>query len=83
VIVPDIRHMPHGILPVIIPLTSPQDEVTRVINEIRQLAQENVPWRDFLLIHASREEVTSIIARLNNAFGLDTAVDPAQSTPDN
>jgi hypothetical protein len=35
----------HGVLPVIIPLTSEQDEVTRVINEIRQLAQNGVPWR--------------------------------------
>jgi len=79
IVSPEIWHMPRGALPVIIPLTSAQDEVTRVINEIRQLAQNNVPWQDILLIHASRDEIGSIIARLNQTFGQDTAVDPAQT----
>ena len=79
IVPPEIWHMPHGGLPVIIPLTSEQDEVTRVINEIRQLAQNKVPWQDILLIHANRDEVGSIIARLNRIFGQDTAVDPAQT----
>ena len=83
IVVPDLDHMPPGLLPVILPLTSEQDEVTRVINEIRHLAQNGVPWRDMLLIHASWEEVSSIIARLNRVFGKDTAVDPAQTDPYN
>jgi len=83
IVVPDLAHMPPGFLPVILPLTSEQDEVTRVINEIRQLAQNGVPWQDMLLIHASRATVSSIIARLNQAFGKDTAVDPAQTDPNN
>jgi hypothetical protein len=70
IVTPDLTHMPNGVLPVIIPLTSPQDEVTRVINEIRQLAQGGVPWRDILLIHASREEIGPILARVNRAFGV-------------
>jgi hypothetical protein len=83
IVVPDLDHMPPGLLPVILPLTSEQDEVTRVINEIRHLAQNSVPWRDMLLIHASWEEVSSIIARLNRVFGKETAVDPAQTDPEN
>lgn len=83
IVAPEIWHMPHGVLPVVIPLTSAQDEVTRVINEIRQLAQSGVPWRDMLLIHASREEVSSIIARLNGAFGLEVAINPAKTDPQN
>lgn len=83
VVVPDLTQMPDGVLPVIIPLTSPQDEVTRVINEIRQLAQRDVPWRDILLIHASREEIGLILAQLNRAFGAGTAVDPGQTDPQN
>ncbi|MBK8988384.1 MAG: UvrD-helicase domain-containing protein [Chloroflexi bacterium] len=83
IVTPDLTHMPNGVLPVIIPLTSPQDEVTRVINEIRQLAQGGVPWRDILLIHASREEIGPILARVNRAFGVGTAVDPGQTDPKN
>jgi hypothetical protein len=83
IVVPDMWPMPSGALPVVIPLTSGQDEVTRVINEIRQLAQHNIPWRDILLIHADRDEVGSIITRLNHLFGKETAVDPAQTAPGN
>src|SRR5690606_22173666 len=61
-----------------IPLTSEQDEVTRVINEIGQLHQNGVPWRDILVIHASREETSHITNRLNRVFGVDTAVDPGK-----
>ena len=83
IVVPDLAHMPNGILPVVIPLTSPQDEVTRVINEIRQLAQGGVPWGHILVIHASREEIRPILLRLNSAFGTGTAVDPGQIDPQN
>ncbi|MBK8986188.1 MAG: hypothetical protein IPM39_08920 [Chloroflexi bacterium] len=65
--------------------------MTRIINEIRQLAQGDVPWRDILLIHASREEIGPILARVNRAFGAGTAsterlevtVDPGQTDPKN
>lgn len=80
-VVPDLLHMPRGVLPVVIPLTSEQDEVTRVINEIRQLHQSGVPWQDILVIHASREEISHIITRLNAVFGGHTAVDPGQDEP--
>jgi hypothetical protein len=82
-IAPDVWAMPHGVVPVVIPLTSAQDELTRVINELRALAQSSVPWGDILLIHARREAVGPIIARLNRAFGAGTAVDPRQDVPQN
>lgn len=83
IVIPDLAHMPNGVLPVVIPLTSSQDELTRVINEIRQLAQGGVPWGHILIIHASREEIRPILTRLNGAFGGDTAVDPGQVNPQN
>lgn len=83
IVAPDLSQMPNGVLPIVIPLTSPQDEVTRVINEIRQLAQRGVPWGDILLIHASREEVWPILTRLNGEFGREVAVDPGQTDPQN
>ena len=81
IIIPDLAEMPNGVLPVVIPLTSEQDEVTRVINEIRRLVQGGVPWQHILVIHASRSEIRHILERLNQAFGSHTAVDPAQSKP--
>ena len=83
IVAPDMFHMPHGVLPVVIPLTSEQDEVTRVINEIRLLQQNNIPWQDILIIHASREETSHITAYLNKAFGPKTAVDPGHDDPQN
>lgn len=65
----------------IIPLTSPQDEMTRVINKIRQLAQGGVPWRDILLIHASREEIGPILTRVNRAFGWEQPALSASKLP--
>ncbi|MEZ4593588.1 MAG: AAA family ATPase [Chloroflexota bacterium] len=81
IVVPDVTNMPHGVLPVIIPLTSEQDEVTRVINEIKQLQNNGIPWRDILIIHASREETSHITTRLNRVFGVNTAVDPGKDNP--
>ncbi len=83
IVIPDVYNMPHGVLPVVIPLTSEQDEITRVINEIRELQQHGVPWQDILVIHAKREGVLSIITRLNNVFGSHIAVDPSQQNPKN
>ena len=83
IVVPDVSHMPNGVLPVVIPLTSPQDEITRVINEIRQLAKGGVPWGHILVIHASREEIRPILTRLKGAFGGNTAVDPGRIDPQN
>ena len=57
--------------------------MTRVINEIRQLQGSGLPWRDILIIHASREETSHITNRLNKAFGPKTAVDPGQENPHN
>lgn len=83
IVAPNVEDMPHGVFPTLIPLTSEQDEVTRIINEIRLLAQNGVPWRDMLVIHASREEITHIIVRLNKVFGTTVAVDPSKDKPEN
>ena len=37
IVAPNLLDMPSGATPVIVPLTSEQDEVTRVVNEIREL----------------------------------------------
>ena len=45
-----------------------------VINEIRLLQQNNIPWQNTLIIHATREEISHIAVQLNKAFGPKTAV---------
>lgn len=83
IVPPSMEDMPHGAIPVIIPLTTEQDEVTRVINEIRLLRKNGIPWRDILIIHASRQEIGHIIVRLNKVFGANTAIDPGKGKSEN
>ena len=80
-VAPNLRHMPHGTVPILIPLSSTQDEITRVVNEIRALHEAAVPWEHILVIHASWEETRPLLQRLRHEFGPETAVDPGQATP--
>jgi superfamily I DNA/RNA helicase len=76
IVVPNLLDMPDGVLPVILPMTSPQDEITRVVNEINELVQAKVPKGQILVIHSDWTGVDAIIDRLNTVLGADSAVDP-------
>lgn len=78
IVVPDMSHMPAGVYPVVVPVTSEQDELTRVVNEIRELHEKGVALADILVIHASWETVGTIIGRLEQTLGPNTAVNPAK-----
>lgn len=78
IVVPDMWQMPHGVVPILVPLTSRQDEITRVLNEIRQLIEQGVPKEHILVIHANYADVGQIVRRLNRMLGVGTAVDPSQ-----
>jgi superfamily I DNA/RNA helicase len=78
VVVPDLDEMPEGVVPMLIPLTSPQDEITRVVNEIVNLVAEGVPRQHILVIHADWQGVERLLARLNEALGPGSAVDPKE-----
>lgn len=78
IVAPNLLDMPSGTLPVVIPLTSPQDEATRVINEVRELVQAGVPLDHILMIHADWRETGKLIGRLKQEFGPAAAVDPGQ-----
>ncbi len=43
--------MPPGVFPEIIPLTSPQDEITRIANELAGSVKQGYPKKDLLLLH--------------------------------
>jgi hypothetical protein len=76
IIAPNLLDMPSGATPVIIPLTSEQDEVTRVVNEIRELFTAGVTPGDVLIIHAAWQGVDRLLERLRHEFGPQVAVDP-------
>jgi superfamily I DNA and RNA helicase len=77
-VAPNLLDMPSGALPVVIPLTSPQDESTRVMNEIRELVRAGVPLGHILIIHADPRETTRLLNRLRQQFGAEAAVNPGQ-----
>jgi hypothetical protein len=64
VVVPNLDEMPEGVLPMLIPLTSPQDEITRVVNEIVKAVAEGVPRQHILVIHSDWKGVERLLARL-------------------
>jgi superfamily I DNA/RNA helicase len=78
IVVPNLDEMPEGVVPMLIPLTSPQDEITRVINEIVGLVGSGVTPAHILVIHADWQGVDKLIARLNAALGPESAHDPKE-----
>jgi hypothetical protein len=76
IVLPNMLDMPDGVVPVILPLSSPQDEISRVVNEIHQAVKEGIPKGHFLVIHANWKGVKTIIQRLNKVLGNQAAMDP-------
>ena len=80
IVVPDLLDMPNGVLPEVIPLTSEQDEITRVTREIHALVQASVPLDHILVIHANYQGRNHLQERLEKLLGPHTAVDPKNLT---
>jgi len=76
IVVPNLLDMPAGVVPFIVQVSSPQDEITRVVNEISNLIDAGVQKGQILVIHTDWPGVDTIIERLNQKYGPGTAVDP-------
>ena len=76
IIAPNLLGMPSGALPFIVQVSSEQDEVTRVVNEIRTLCQSGVALGDILVIHAHWQGVERLSERLQREFGTSAVIDP-------
>lgn len=76
---PDLLEMPAGFVPQIIPLTSEQDEITRVVNEIEQLVRQGVPRRHLLAIHTDWQGRDRLLERLQVKLGQAAVVDPGSA----
>ncbi len=82
-LVPDLLDMPGGVVPQVIPLDSPQDEITRVANEITSLVKQGVPRQDILVLHANWEGAGALISVLERKLGKLAAADPKEQYPGN
>ncbi len=81
ILVPDLLNMPTGAFPQIISLTSPQDEITRLTNEVAGFVKQGYPKNHLLLLHSDGNSVKSLIQAINKALGKDAARDPKTDYP--
>jgi hypothetical protein len=81
ILVPDLLNMPSGAFPEIIPLTSPQDEITRLANEVADFVKKGYPKRHLLLFHTDGHGVRSLIQAIDDRLGKNAAFDPKDTYP--
>lgn len=78
IVAPNLLDLPNGLVPELIPLTSEQDEITRVVNEIHALVQTGIPPQHILVIHANYLGRGHIQQRLERVLGAGRAIDPKE-----
>lgn len=83
ILAPDLQAMPAGIAPQLVRLTSPQDEISRVANEVVSLVREGLPRKDILALHVTAQGAQRLIAAIDRQSGRGTALDPKDSHPGN
>jgi len=81
ILAPDLLNMPNGVFPQIIALASPQDEITRVANEVADFVKKGFPKKHLLLLHMDGGGVNSLIRAINDRLGKDAAIDPKDTYP--
>jgi superfamily I DNA/RNA helicase len=83
ILFPATQHMPNGAFPQVIPLSSPQDEISRVANEIAQFVQHGCPRKDILVLHANKIAAQKLIEAIDDRLGKNAAMDPGTTYPGN
>ncbi|MBK8417484.1 UvrD-helicase domain-containing protein [Candidatus Villigracilis saccharophilus] len=81
ILIPDMLNMPNGAFPEIIPLTSPQDETTRVANEVESLVKQGFPKKHLLLLHGDAWGAKNLIQAIDERLGKNAAYDPKDTYP--
>jgi superfamily I DNA/RNA helicase len=72
---PDLMNMPRGVLPVLLPVRSSQDEIGMTTAEIVALHKSGYPLKNVLVLHAEYG-VDALIESLNRHLGEGKAADP-------
>jgi superfamily I DNA/RNA helicase len=83
ILAPDMFNMPNGAFPEVILVTSPQDEIARVANEVTELVHQGFPRKDLLLLHCNANGGKTLIQAINHRLGKDAAMDPKRNYPGN
>ncbi len=65
----NLQLAPEGLPPEVISLSSEQDELARVVNEVRALVAQAVPLEHILVIHADWQGTQRALERLRAEFG--------------
>lgn len=78
----DLQLMSEGPPPQVVPLTSEQDELTRVTNEVRALANAGVPLDQMLVIHADGQGAARTLERLRREFSAAQVLHPRERAPE-
>ncbi|MBM3151238.1 MAG: hypothetical protein FJZ96_03385 [Chloroflexi bacterium] len=81
ILVPDLLEMPAGVIPQVIALASPQDEIARVANEVADFVRKGCPRMHLLILHTNASGVQALIRAINDRLGKDAAMDPKQTYP--
>jgi hypothetical protein len=81
ILTPDLLNMPDGAFPQLIPLTSPQDEIARVANEVADFVKQGLPRKHLLLLHPNGEGVKALVQAIDDRLGRGAALDPKQTYP--
>ena len=81
ILVPDLLNMPNGAFPQILTLTSSQDEVARVANEVASLVKQGFPKKHLLLLHTDGSGVRQLIQAIEGRLGKGSAIDPKDTFP--
>lgn len=81
ILAPDILNMPNGVFPELLPLTSPQDEVARVANEVHDLVKKGLPKKHILLLHTDGKGVQYLVQAIEDRLGKGSAIDPKDTFP--
>jgi superfamily I DNA/RNA helicase len=81
ILAPDMLNMPNGVFPQMITLTSAQDEIARVANEVANFLKEGFPRAHLLLLHVNGQGAQALIQAINHRLGKNTALDPKDTYP--
>jgi len=81
ILIPDILNMPNGAFPEILSLTSSQDEVARVANEVELLVKQGFPKKHLLLLHTDGTGVKRLIQAIEDRLGKGAAIDAKETFP--
>jgi len=81
ILAPDLLNMPNGAFPQIITLTSSQDEIVRVANEVASLVKQGIPRKHLLLLHSDGWGVKNLIQAIDDRLGKNAAMNPKDNYP--